>query len=319
MKIIGRDFLEKILTMPKSIELMELALTLKANGQTEEPLRTIVDPTLCIGRLFVMPAFMRLAENKSFYSVKCLGVFENNVTKGLSSRQGGILLFCGETGQTLAMIDAELITYFRTAAMSAIATKLLAKPDSKHLAIIGTGQQAQYHLKAMLAVRPIEKVKMVGRNFKKCQQLVQTLQKTLDCAIEAVETVAEATVEADIIVAATSATEAVLKYEFVKEGTHINSIGAVKKHARELDDKTMQSAKLFVDASKSVRAETGDWLIPFKKGLFAEQHILAEIGTLWTNPTVFNRQTEDITVFKSVGLSIEDLVMAQYVYSNYVQ
>jgi ornithine cyclodeaminase len=269
--------------------------------------------------MFVMPAFIRLNEQQAFYSVKCLGVFEKNNSKGLSSRQGSILLFDGETGETLAMLDAEPITYYRTAAMSAVATKLLARHSSKNLAIVGTGHQAQHHLKAMLTVRPINSVKIVGRDFTKTKTIATSLQSELGVRIQAFPTVAEAVYDADIIVTATSAAAPVLKYDWIKAGAHINSIGGVKPDARELDDGIIQNGKLFVDSANSVKKETGDWLIPFEKGLINEQTIVAEIGDLFLQPKIFNRQEKDISVFKSVGLSIEDLVMAQYVYQEFLK
>lgn len=317
MKIIPSSFVQATLNVQNSIELMETVLSLKNEGQTMEPLRTILSPTDAKGRMFVMPSFIQT--NQAFYCIKFLGVFEDNPKRDLSSRQGGILLFSGETGIPLAMMEAEQITYFRTAAVSAIATQLLSRPDSTRLAIIGTGLQAQYHAKTLSTVRPIKHISLVGRDLKKTEKIASELQSQLSCPVEACDDIASAVKMADIIVTATSSKQPVLKHEWLKPGAHVNSIGAVNRTSRELDDGIIQNAQLFVDSRVSFQSETGDWLIPFEQGTIGEENICGELHELFSSPNLYHRNNEDLTVFKSVGLSIQDSMMAQYIYNSYLK
>ncbi len=316
MLLIKNTFLEEILQMERCIQLMEQALRIRTQGLAYEPLRTILSPPSSSGRMFVMPSFKEKEETPACFGLKCLCVFEENTKIELSSRQGTMLLFCGETGQLLAMMNAEPITHFRTAAVSGVATKTLAAQEADTLVIIGTGLQAQYHIKAMKAVRNIREAYVVGRTLERAERMANTVKSSYDFPIYATSNAKHAVEKADIIVTATSSLTPVLNFEWLKSNVHINAIGSVKPHAQELDCEVVKRAKLFVDSKESVKKETGDYLIPLAKGMISNDHPITEIGELLQSPRLFKRSTNDVTVFKSVGLPIEDLVIAEYIYKE---
>ncbi len=316
MRVIKNNFLQKVLSIPKSIELMESALAAKAQGKVKEPQRTIVDPSTSAGKMFVMPSYIEHNAAEAYYGLKALTVFKENSHQGLRARNGVMLLFCGQTGGVLAIIEAELLTYYRTAAVSALATQILARKNAQALAIIGTGQQAQYHLRAIAAVRDLQQVFIAGRSVAKATAMAEQMQAEFDFLIQPARNAEEAVQAADIIVTATSSTQAVIDYKWLKAGVHINSIGAVKPNAREIDDNTLKASKLFVDSIGSFITETGDYLLPLAKGIITRKHIVSTLGELLIEPGLLSRKASDITLFKSLGLPVEDLVIAQYIYQE---
>ncbi|MEA2274891.1 MAG: hypothetical protein QOI98_3599 [Solirubrobacteraceae bacterium] len=307
--ILSHDDVERMLTMPECIAVMEDALKALAHGEGHQPLRSLVRAEGAAGFLGLMPAYR--GGPRAAYALKEVCVFPGNPMLGLDTHLGAVLLHSGETGELLAVVNASAITAIRTAAVSAVATKLLARKDARTLAIVGAGVQARSHLAAMKLVRNIDDVRLVSRTRVKAEAIAGV---TTVC-----ETVEEAVRGADIIVTATSSREPVLRREWIAEGAHINAVGSSIAAARELDGATVAAASLIVDRRESTVNESGDYLGALRDGVISgPDHIRGEIGDLLLGRVEGRRTAEEITLFKSLGLAIEDLAAAQFLYEKAV-
>jgi ornithine cyclodeaminase/alanine dehydrogenase-like protein (mu-crystallin family) len=280
MKILVLDNrqIRELLPMPECIELMADALAALARGEVHQPLRTIVRPPEARGLLGLMPAY-RAGEQGAF-GLKAICVFPENPAKGKDAHQGAVMLFSRETGELLALMNASEITAIRTAAISAVATRLLAREDAQQLAIIGAGVQARTHLTALAAVRTIKHARLAARNIEHAQQLVREMQPKAEFPIEAVGSNEEAVRGADVIVTATSSLEPVINKNWISPGAHVNAIGTHSPNSREIDSATMATARIFVDRRESALNEAGDYLLAAKEGLITPESILGELGEL---------------------------------------
>jgi ornithine cyclodeaminase/alanine dehydrogenase-like protein (mu-crystallin family) len=310
--VLNHAEVERLLPMPECITVMEDALSALARGEFHQPLRTIVKPSNAAGVLAMMPSFR--AGDKPAFGLKAICVFPGSAKFGKDAHQGGVLLFSGETGELLALLNASAITAIRTAAVSAVATKLLAREDANELAIIGAGVQARSHLQAMACVRPIKRAHVVARQPENGRKFAEEMQAKVPFPIEPVDNSESAVSGADIIVTVTNAREPVVKRDWISSGTHINAIGTFSPAAREIDTATMAAATLFVDRRESALNEAGDYLIAAKEGIIGPEHIRAELGEVLTGTYPGRTSRDEITLFKSLGLAIEDLAAAEYVY-----
>jgi ornithine cyclodeaminase len=248
--------------------------------------------------------------------VKVLSVFPGNHGTTFDSHQGAVLLFEARHGQLLAILDASEITAIRTAAVSGVATRVLARTDASRLAILGSGVQARTHLQAMLAVRPIQKVTLCGRNFEKAHNFAERQSAIYGIPIVAVKDSNEASGNAEIICATTSSSTPVVEGKSISAGTHINAVGAFGPNSRELDTHVVARSRFFVDRKESTLNESGDYLIPLKEGAINAEHIQAELGDLLLERAIGRRNRNEITIFKSMGLAIEDLTCADFLYKR---
>lgn len=318
--IVSEKEVERLLTMEECISVMEDALAGLARGQSYQPLRSLIRPAGASGLLGLMPAYVgprsRAVEDRgprtedvSYYGLKEVCVFPGNPARGLDTHLGAVLLHSGETGELLAVMNASAITAIRTAAVSAVATKLLARQDAKTLAIIGAGVQARSHLEAIPLVRRIERVRVYSRTRSRAEQL----------DAEVAGSVEEAVRDADIIVTATSSKEPILRREWIKPGAHINLVGSSIAAAREADSATMAASSLFVDRRESTVKESGDYLFALSEGAIGENHIRAEIGELLLGTAPGRTSSDEITMFKSLGLAVEDLASAAFIFEKVQQ
>ena len=298
--------------MAECIELMSDALASLARGEVFQPLRTIIRPPDARGFLGLMPAY-RHGESGAF-GMKAICVFPDNPSLGKDAHQGMVMLFSHETGEPLALMNASEITAIRTAAVSAVATRLLARPDATELGIIGAGVQARTHLTALASIRSISRARVACRNREHAVQLVREMQDKVAFPIEPVSSNEAAVRDADIVVAATSAQEPVLKRDWIADGAHINAIGTHTPQSREIDTKTMATARIFVDRRESALNEAGDYLLAAQEGAVTPESIVAEIGELVIKTKQGRTSPSEITLFKSLGLAIEDVVCAEYLY-----
>src|SRR6185295_401939 len=312
MLILDNRQIRELLPMTECIELMADALAALARGEVYQPLRTIVRPPEARGLLGLMPAY-RAGEEGAF-GLKAICVFPGNPAQGKDAHQGAVMLFSRETGELLALMNASEITAIRTAAVSAVATRLLAREDAAHLAIIGAGVQARTHLAALACVRPIKEARVACRNIEHAQQLADEMK--LPFPIEPVQTNEEAVRGADLIVTATSSLEPVINKAWISPGAHINAIGTHSPNSREVDSGTMGVARIFVDRRESAINESGDYLLAAKEGVVTPESILAEIGELLIGAKVGRSSESEITLFKSLGLAIEDVACADYLYKK---
>ncbi|MDQ2856545.1 MAG: ornithine cyclodeaminase family protein [Acidobacteriota bacterium] len=312
--ILNQTQVEQLLSMPECIAVMEQALTSLARGEMYQPLRTVIHPPGAAGVIAMMPAYK--AGNAAVFGLKAICVFPGNAKKGKDAHQGGVLLFSGETGEPLAMMNASAITAIRTAAVSAVATRALAREDACELSIIGAGVQARSHLASISCVRPIKRARVVSRNSGHARALVAELQESFDFPLTAVTDNREAVTAADIIVTATTSLEPVVRREWLAPGTHINAIGTYSPRAREIDSETMASATLFVDRRESALNEAGDYLMAAQEGVIGPDHIRAELGEVLIGAARGRTSIDEITLFKSLGIAIEDLAAASHVFEK---
>lgn len=312
--ILTDDEIRTLLRMDVCVELMAGALASLTRGDAHQPLRTIVRPAGAAGILGLMPAY-RTGPGGPVYGLKTIGVFPGNPARGLDAHQGSVILFDGESGRTLALMNASAITAIRTAAVSGVATRLLARAEAGDLAIIGSGVQARSHLAAMACVRRLRRVRVASRSPEHARRLAAEAAG-LACPVEAVPDAEAALQGADLVVTATSAAEPVVKRAWIAPGAHLNAVGASTRAARELDGATMAAARLFVDRRESALAEAGDYLLAVDEGAIGPDHIQAEIGEVLVGSHPGRRAPDDITVFKSVGLAVEDLAAAEFLYEE---
>ncbi len=310
--VLSHSQVEQALPMNECIEVMADALAALARGQMYLPLRMIVAPPNAAGLMGLMPAYKSPDGGPALYGLKAVCVFPGNPAKGKDTHQGCVVLYSGDTGEPIAVVNASAITSIRTAAITAVATRLLARPDASELAIIGAGVQARAHLTAMASVRPIKRARIASRNGQQAQALVRDLAPRFAFPVEYVESVQAAVRGADLIVTVTSSSEPVLKREWISEGAHINAVGASLKSAREIDTATMAAARLFVDRRESTLNESGDYLFAARDGAIGPNHIQAEIGELLLGQAQGRTAPSQITLFKSLGLAVEDLAAASY-------
>ena len=286
--ILGEHAVHEMLSMRECIGVMEDALAALARGEAHQPLRSLIRPENAAGFLGLMPSYRR--GHRPYFGLKEVCVFPGNPARGLDTHLGAVLLHSGETGELLAVVNASAVTAIRTAAVSAVATKLLAREDAHTLAIVGTGVQGKSHREAIPLVRDIRDIRMVAKG----------------------ENIEKAVRDADIIVTATNSKEPIVKREWIRPGTHVNAVGSSVKSAREIDTDTMKAASLFVDRRESTVNESGDYLMA---GL-SPDHIRAELGEILAGSARGRTSRDEITLFKSLGLAIEDLASAAFLYEK---
>jgi ornithine cyclodeaminase/alanine dehydrogenase-like protein (mu-crystallin family) len=306
MLVLGYDDVSRLLPMDECIEVMEEALAALARGEMYLPLRFVVRPPDAAGFIGLMPAY-RGGVSPAF-GLKAINVIPDNPRlRGLDAHQGGVLLSDGESGEPVAFLNASAITEIRTAAVSGVATRALAREDARELAILGAGVQARAHLAAMRAVRNFDRVRIYSRTPEHARALAE------QGAAVAVESAEEAVRDADVVVTATSAAEPVVLRPWLKSGVHINAVGACLPHVRELDTRTVADAAFFTDRRESAENEAGDFVVAQKEGAIGPDHIRAELGEVVAGMTPGRSSDVEITIFESLGLAIEDLAAADHV------
>jgi ornithine cyclodeaminase len=310
--VLNQTEIQLLLPMHECITVMADALMALAQGQVHLPLRMVMRPPEAAGVMALMPAYV--AGESAALGVKVINVFNGNPAQGKDSHQGAVLLFAAETGEPAAMMNASAITAIRTAAVSGVATRLLAREDAGDLAIIGSGVQARSHLAAMTCVRPVRRVRVASRHVEHAQRFASEMQPHYAFPIEPVGTIEAAVHRADLIVTATSSAEPILQRDWITQGAHLNVVGASQPHAREVDTATMAAASLFVDRRESTLNESGDYLIAARDGAIGPEHIRAEIGEVLIGAKPGRTQPDEITLFKSLGLAVEDVASAAYLY-----
>src|SRR5438445_8251324 len=305
--ILNEHEVTQLLTMRECIRVMEEALADLARGKAVNPLRNMVRAEGAAGFLGLMPSY------RGDFGLKEICVFPGNPARGLDTHLGAVLLHSGETGELMGVMNASAITAIRTAAVSGVATKLLARDDAHVLAILGAGVQAKSHLEAIPLVRKIDEIRIFSRTAKKAESVAAAFRPPSGGLKPATTSTAEDAVRgADIIVTATSSKEPVVKREWIKPGAHINAVGSSVKTSRELDSETVKAASLFVDRRESTVNESGDYLMA---GVGPE-HIRAELGEILTGKAKGRTSADEITLFKSLGLAVEDLASAQFLFAE---
>jgi ornithine cyclodeaminase/alanine dehydrogenase-like protein (mu-crystallin family) len=310
--VLGHDDVKRLLPMEECIELMSSVLSDLARGDVWQPLRFVVRPPDEPSLMGLMPAH-RSAPAGS-YGLKVVCIFPANAARGIDLHQGGVLLFDGETGELRALVDASAVTATRTAAVSGVATRLLAREDARELAILGSGVQARAHLEAMAAVRPFERCRVWSRTPEHAAAFAVAAHAPFP--VDVAESAEDAVRGADVLVTATSAPEPIVRRDWLGPGAHVNAVGSSIPTARELDADTIAAAALFADARESMVNEGGDYLFAVREAGVGPEHIRAELGEVLIGSGDGRRTDDELTVFKSLGLAAEDLAAAEHVYAR---
>jgi alanine dehydrogenase len=310
MLILNRSEVERLLTMKECIRVMGEALAARARGETLQPPRTALRLADGSGAMLTMPAWVG---TPSAFGVKVISVFPGNFRRGKESHQGAVLSIDPKTGEILALLEGGAVTAIRTAAVSAVATNLLARAEADDLAILGTGVQAASHLRAICAVRQIRRIRLWGRSRERTRQFAESTTAPAGVTIEVMPSAKAAVAGASIICTVTGSPTPVLDGDWLAEGAHLNAVGAHTPETRELDTTVMTRSRIFVDARDSALSEAGELLIPIGEGRLSKTDIQAELGEviLGTHPGRWS--SGEITLFKSLGLGIEDVVAAWHV------
>lgn len=305
-----------LLPMSECIDAMTDALRTLAQGGALLPLRQVVRLPNGRDAFALMPAAL---DEPSALGAKVITVFPGNDATPYDSHQGAVLLFDTEYGRLIGILDASTITALRTAAVTAVATRLLARPDARTLALLGAGVQAETHLESISLVRPIDEVRVWSRSGERARRFAEKFAAA-GARIVVCATAREAVDGADVICTVTSSREPVLFGDWLAPGSHVNAVGASLATSRELDSAAVVKARLYVDRRESTLNEGGDFLVPKREGLIGDDHIVGEIGELLVDPPRIEgrRSAREITLFKSLGLAIEDLAAARRIYDRAV-
>jgi ornithine cyclodeaminase/alanine dehydrogenase-like protein (mu-crystallin family) len=311
IRILTTDDVRRLITMNEAIELMSVAFAELSSGRAQVPLRTAITMERHDGTALYMPSYVSRTDS---LVAKVVTIYPRNAERELPTVAGLILVNDPVTGQPKALMDAAYVTGLRTGAASGLATRLLARPEARVLAVIGAGRQARFQVEAIRLVRPISQLRLFSRTSDPARRMANDLATSPSDSLEVVlaEDSADAVGPADVVVTATTSAAPVLEGERLRPGTHVNAIGSFRLDMRELDDATIMRSRLVVDSRDACIAESGDLAMPVRAGLVNLADI-GELGEVVAGLIPARRNPEEITVFKSVGNAVQDAVVAQRV------
>lgn len=299
------------------IEIAELISTLEnahvqySTGKAVMPVRLVVPLPQIQGRITSMPGFLN--ENKAL-GMKVVTYFQENPRRNLPAILGTILLFSAETGKLIAVMDGSYVTAIRTACASAMATKALANAETPVLGILGAGVQARAHIEALTQVKKIERIKIYSPSGASAAGIKKDLEPAMTIAIEATASAEDAVRDVDLLVTGSTAKEPIVKSAWLKAGVHINAVGSHRPDHREIDGATVARAKVVVDSREAIMAECGDILLAIKEQAISENHVHGEIGEVIAGTKPGRMSASEVTLYKSVGIAIQDVATANLVY-----
>ncbi|MDQ6886826.1 MAG: ornithine cyclodeaminase family protein [Gemmatimonadota bacterium] len=309
MLLLSHSDVVRLLPMADCMPVVSEALSALARGDALLPLRAVMRLPDGRSALATMPAML---PRSNALGVKVITVFPDNEGLPLDSHQGVVLLFDGDGGNLLAIMDASSITAIRTAAVSGVATSLLAAEGPAELAILGSGVQARTHLEAMCVARPVRRVRVWSRTRERADTFVEWAASRFPMPVEAAPSARAAVDGATIICTVTASAEPVLEGRWLSPGAHINAVGSSTPRSRELDSAAVVRSRLFVDRRESALHEAGDFLIPRSEGAISDGHIIAELGELLVGSAQGRQHGDEITLFKSLGIAVEDVAVARH-------
>jgi len=317
MLILTADDVKKALPMQEAIEAMKRAYASLSDGKAEVPLRTrlSVPPQEAVS-LF-MPAYVQ-AQGGDALAVKVVSLFPNNPGRGLAFIQAAVLVLEADTGQTAAVLEGSSLTAIRTGAGSGAAIDLLARPNSKVVAVFGAGAQGRTQLEAACSVRKIEAAWVFDPSAEQAEAFVEEMagMGSIPKDLRVANKPEQAVSEADIVCTATTSTTPVFADSDLKLGAHVSAIGSYTPEMQEVPAETVARALAVVDSRSATLAETGDLLQPMQAGLFGEEHIYAELGEIVLGRKAGRQSSDQITYFKSVGVAVQDAMAAQLALQN---
>jgi ornithine cyclodeaminase/alanine dehydrogenase-like protein (mu-crystallin family) len=310
MRFIDREEVSRRLTYELGIPIVRQAMIALSRGETKQLLRSIVP--LSEGRFFgVMPGAMGA---HSVFGAKLISVFHENFGKGIQSHQGFVILFDPETGAPVCAVHAGEVTAIRTAAASAVATDALARKDARSLSLLGYGEQAVTHTRAISKVRNLESITVWGRSPERARSFAERTQNELGIPVSPASTAQQAVAHADIVCTLTSAPEPILHGAWLRPGTHVNVVGSSYAVPVEVDNDLVVRSRFIADSREGVLAQGAEFLRAKAAGLISDDHIVAEIGQVLAGKIPGRRSPEEITVYKSLGHIVQDLATAWALY-----
>lgn len=316
-RILSRTAIQHCLTMTDAIAAMRQAFTAFQTAQATMPNRSAI-PLPEQATMLLMPSTLETAEQRIF-GLKLVSVVPGNPSRGLPLIHALVLIVDAITGKTLAIMEGGWLTALRTGAVSGLATDSLARRDASVLTLFGAGAQAPMQAWAIHSVRPLREIRVVNRSEEHYQQLVATLQHLLgeNCpSIRRVSSATEALNGALLVACATTATSPLFNWRDIEPGTHINAIGAFTPAMCEIDPETLAHARIVVDQREAALSEAGDLLQPLATGRIAGPQEWVELGEVVTDQHQVRQSDQDVTVFKSVGIAIQDVAVASMVYTK---
>ena len=311
MLALTRDDVRRLVPMPDAIQLMKVAFTELSAGRTDSPLRTVIPIPDADGDALFMPARVPAMDA---LGLKIVSVFKRNRDRGLPAIHALVCLLDPATGEPLAILDGTYLTALRTGAVAGAATDLLARPESRVLAAIGAGAQGATQIAAVCAVRPIQRVVAVDVDAAALVRLRETLRRDWPEVVDRVETTTDARAavrEADIVCTATTSRTPVFDDADLRPGAHVNAVGAFTPEMQEIPSATVARATVVVDAVEAVLAEAGDLLVPLREGLIGREHLARELGMVVSGAAPARTSADEVTLFKSVGNAVQDVVVAR--------
>jgi ornithine cyclodeaminase/alanine dehydrogenase-like protein (mu-crystallin family) len=312
MRMIDRDEVRRRLTYDLCIPIVREAMIAFSTGETRQLLRSIIP--LAEGRLFgIMPG--ALAGDRPF-GAKLISIFAENFAKGLQSHQGLVILFDPDSGAPVCVAHAGEVTAIRTAAASAVATDVLARADARRLAVLGYGEQAATHIRALSQVRALDQVRVWGRSPERAAAFVRRMRDETGIAMTVAGDVREAVADADIVCTVTGAAEPILQGAWVRPGTHLNLVGSSHAGPAEVDSDLVVRSRFIVDSREGVLAQGAEFRTAREAGLIGDAHIVAEIGEVLARRIEGRRSADEITVYKSLGHVVQDLASVWALYRS---
>jgi ornithine cyclodeaminase/alanine dehydrogenase-like protein (mu-crystallin family) len=310
--ILSHDDVVKALPPGDCASAMADILAAHARGEAYMPLRSVMMPPSAQGLMGLMPGWS--GRSGAVFSLKAVCVMPENPARGLDAHQGIVTLFDGDTGQPKAILDASAITQIRTAAVTAVATRTLAREDARVLGILGAGVQALAHVDALIDVRPFAEVRVYARTEAHARTVAERAAAArADVHATVAASAEEAVRGADVVVTATSSREPVLRHEWLSPGVHVNAVGASIVTSREIEVATVAASALFVDSRDSLLAEAGEYRLAVSEGaITGEDHVRASLGEVLAGRAAGRASADELTLFRSLGLAIEDLAAAEH-------
>lgn len=312
--IIDAVTVAKALSLSDWIEVVEQSLRGVSDGTVVQDVRQILPLPDQQERGRVLSMMFGAVRQPACFGAKVISVFPDNFDRGLDSHRGAVLLFDPDDGALIALLHGGEITAARTAAASAVATRALARSDSRLLAVLGYGEQAWRHVEAMAAVRPIQEVRCWGRDPAKAAAFAERVSVRLALRATAFTTVAEAVAGADILCTTTAAKTPILLGDMLEPGMHVNVVGSSTADYREIDTAAVVRSSLWVDYRAMTEVSAGEYLHALAEGAIDSRHIIGEVGAALTGTVRGRTDRDEITMFKSLGMPAEDLYPARLIY-----
>jgi alanine dehydrogenase len=311
MLVLSETQVQSLIDVDELIAALEQAHVQYSTGRAVMPVRLVVPLPQIQGRITSMPGF--LGDDRAL-GMKVVTYFQENPKQDLPAILGSILLFSSDTGKLIAVMDGSYITAIRTACASAVATKALANSKTPVLGILGAGVQARSHIQALSRVRKIAQIKIYSPSGSSAAAIQKYFELKTGVEIELAQSPEEALQDADLVVTASTAKTPIVKAEFLKSGAHINAVGSHRPDMRELDGATVARAKVLVDSREAIMAECGDILLAIEEKSIGSDHIHGEIGEVLAGSKAGRSSADEITLYKSVGIAIQDVAAAKLVY-----